>query len=218
MSSAPSRPPAAARSTVGAAALLAAGGVVIDDGFLSQAEIEGLRESAGARQARGEFRAARIGPPLKLERRSEVRGDSICWLESPLTDVEQSLIERLEQLRLELNQDALLGLFELELHYACYPPGACYARHLDQPRGRSERRVSVILYLNSDWSAADGGVLRIHAPHGPHAPHGLRDIEPLGGRLVLFSSPDCEHEVLPTGPERLSLAGWFRTRADGGCG
>ncbi|HLW24885.1 MAG TPA: 2OG-Fe(II) oxygenase [Steroidobacteraceae bacterium] len=186
---------------------LVRGEVLVCDGFLSALQVEALRASARARQSRGEFRPGRIGAPHELERRSELRGDSICWLEPPLGRAEDAVRKRLEALRLELNREGLPGLFELELHYACYPPGARYARHLDQPRGRSERRVSMVLYLNPDWSAADGGLLRMHGAEGP------RDIEPRAGRLVLFSSSDCEHEVLTTSRERLSLTGWFRARS-----
>jgi SM-20-related protein len=61
--------------------------------------------------------------------------------------------------------------------------------------------------LNEQWSAADGGALRIRADNGR-----FRDIEPLGGRLVLFLSESREHEVLVTRVPRLSLTGWFRGR------
>ena len=55
----------------------------------------------------------------------------------------------------------ILGLLDLEIHYAWYPPGAAYARHVDRPHGRSARRVSLALYLNERRSPADGGALRI---------------------------------------------------------
>ena len=60
-----------------------------------------------------------------------------------------------------LNREAFLGLFELEMHYAWYPPGAGYARHIDQPHGSGQRRVSLVLYLNRRWRAGDGGELKI---------------------------------------------------------
>ena len=114
----------------------------------------------------------------------------------------------LEQLRLALNRQATLGLFDLEMHYARYQAGAGYARHVDQPQGRDQRRVSAVLYLNSGWDLAHGGSLRIFG--GACA---LRDIAPVGGRLVCFLSAGLEHEVLPSLRTRWSLTGWFRTRA-----
>jgi SM-20-related protein len=113
----------------------------------------------------------------------------------------------LEGLRLELNREAYLGLFELELHYALYPPGAGYERHLDQPQGTTQRKVSLVLYLNDGWGPGDGGALRMH-----EARNQALDIEPVGGRLVCFLTSGREHQVLPARRERLSISGWFRGR------
>jgi SM-20-related protein len=155
----------------------------------------------------GSIPGARIGGDRGLQRREDIRGDSICWITPPLLPAEAVLLEQLEQLRLELNREALLGLFELELHYAWYPPGAGYARHVDQPHGRTQRQVSLVLYLNENWTPAAGGELRIFDAAGCH-----RDIEPRAGRLVHFLTPEREHAVLPTQTDRLSISGWFRTR------
>jgi SM-20-related protein len=92
------------------------------------------------------------------------------------------------------------------MHYAWYPPGAGYARHVDQLQGREDRVVSVVLYLNESWVPVDGGQLRLF--DGQLA----RDVEPLAGRLVGFVTAGREHAVLPTRKERLSLTGWFRRR------
>lgn len=186
---------------------LRADGIAVGDGFLPPCEVHALAECAASRRARGEFAEARIGADRSLQRREDVRGDHICWLAEASYPAESEVLRALEQLRLRLNEGAYLGLFDLDIHYAWYPPGAAYARHVDQPRGRTQRRVSVVLYLSERWSPSDGGVLRIHAGDG-----GFRDIEPVGGRLVLFLSESCEHEVLCTRVPRLSLTGWFRGR------
>jgi SM-20-related protein len=210
------------------------GGVSVRDRFLTPAQIRALAECARLRRARGDFDAARIGSERSLQRREDIRGDATCWIVPPLSPAEQMLLEELERLRLELNREALLGLFELELHYAWYPPGAGYARHVDQPQGRAQRRVSLVLYLNENWTPGAGGELRIFdaagggrdgadsAAHGrcDSAGHGrpdmpterYRDIEPIAGRLVCFLTPGREHAVLPTQRDRLSISGWFRTR------
>jgi SM-20-related protein len=182
-------------------------GVSIRDQFLAPAQIRSLVECAHLRRARLGFEPARIGSDRGLQRREEIRGDSICWITPPLLPAEKVLLERLEHLRLEFNREALLGLFELELHYSWYPPGAGYARHVDQPRGSTQRQVSLILYLNESWTPAAGGELRIFDAAGSH-----RDIEPIAGRLVHFLTPGREHAVLPTLNDRLSISGWFRTR------
>jgi SM-20-related protein len=182
-------------------------GISIRDQFLAPAQIRSLVECAQLRRARGEFDAARIGGNRSLQRREEIRGDSTCWITAPLLPAEQVLLEELERLRLALNREALLGLFELELHYAFYPPGAAYARHIDQPQGRAQRQVSLVLYLNEGWTPAVGGELRIF-----DTADGYRDIEPIAGRLVSFLTPGREHAVLPTQSDRLSVSGWFRAR------
>lgn len=181
-------------------------GVAVKDGFLSQNGIRRLTDCAELRHARGGFTAARIGGHRQLHR-PEIRGDSICWLDAPLQDAEQTLLDDLEVLRLELNREGLLGLFDLELHYARYPPGAGYARHVDQPRGSGGRRVSLIVYLNEGWRPQDGGELRVFDPAGGH-----RDIAPAGGRLVCFMTDGLEHAVQSTRRDRLSVTGWFRHR------
>jgi len=184
-------------------------GISVRDQFLTTSQIRALADCARLRRARGDFEAARIGSDRSLQRREDIRGDSTCWITPPLWPAEQALLGELERLRLELNRESLLGLFELELHYAWYPPGAGYARHVDQPQGHVQRRVSLVLYLNEDWTPEAGGELRIF-----DAADGHRDIAPVAGRLVCFLTPGREHAVLPTQRDRLSISGWFRARAD----
>jgi SM-20-related protein len=192
---------------VGIDAALTIHGIAVRDQFLTPVHTRALIDCAHQRRARGDFAAARIGSGQSVQRRADIRGDSTCWIQPPLLAPEQTLLEELERLRLDLNREALLGLFELELHYAWYPTGAGYARHVDQPQGRGQRRVSLVLYLNESWTSAAGGELRLFDAAGGH-----RDIEPVAGRLVYFLTPGREHEVLPTQRDRLSITGWFRTR------
>lgn len=190
-----------------AAADLRTSGIFIRDQFAADAEVAAVRECLRARAARGDFTPARIGGHGAEQRRDDIRGDFTCWLREPLLPAERLLWQRLEALRLELNRDAYLGLFELELHYARYPPGAAYGRHVDQAQGSAQRTLSLVLYLNHAWQAADGGVLRIHGASGDFV-----DVEPIFGRLVCFLTRGREHEVLQARSERLSISGWFRGR------
>jgi SM-20-related protein len=169
--------------------------------------VQALLSCLHARRGQGAFHAARVGKALTLRHDAGVRGDLTCWLEEPLFAAERELLDGLEQLRLALNRELYLGLFDLELHYAWYPPGAGYERHVDQPQGGTTRQLSLVLYLNETWSAAAGGELRIFDRDG-----GYRDIAPQGGRLVCFRTPQREHGVLPASRDRFSLSGWFRTR------
>jgi SM-20-related protein len=185
-------------------------GIAVRDHYLQPLQVRALLDCLRERQARGEFASARVGTGRTLQRDTAVRGDRTCWLCEPLLAAEQSLLSEFEQLRLQLNRDLYLGLFELEAHYAWYPPGAGYARHVDQPHGRSDRRVSLILYLNENWDTRAGGELQMF-----DAGIDRRQIEPLAGRLVCFLAAGREHAVLPARRDRFSVTAWFRGRSAG---
>jgi SM-20-related protein len=196
-----------AKAAVSVGAELRGAGVIICDQFAMPAQIRSLRDCAESRRSQGEFAPARIGGRAASQRREDVRGDSTCWLQEPLYPAERGLLEQFEELRLQLNRDAFLGLFDLEMHYAWYPPGAGYNRHVDQPQGRAQRLVSLVLYLNLDWDPLAGGLLRIY-----DAAERTLDIEPIAGRLVCFLTAGREHAVLPASRDRFSISGWFRAR------
>jgi SM-20-related protein len=115
----------------------------------------------------------------------------------------------MESLRQALNRDLFLGLEDFESHFALYPPGAFYVRHLDRFRDNDRRTVSTVLYLNEGWLPQHGGQLRMYLKDGVE-----HDVQPVGGSLVVFLSGDVPHEVLPASRERLSLTGWFRRRGE----
>jgi SM-20-related protein len=174
--------------------------------FFGAAEWAPLQERARRAWSAGELQQAGVGQGADRLVRPEVRGDWIGWLD-PGEDALGAYLVRMEELRLELNRSAYLGLFEFETHFAVYPPGAAYTRHADRFARDARRVLSTVLYLNADWEPTDGGALRIHLADGAHV-----DIEPRGGTLVVFAS-ELEHEVLPARRERFSLAGWFKRRA-----
>ena len=181
---------------------------VIDE-FLPHKTVVRLRTCADLRSIRGEFKAAAIGSANNRQRRADIRGDFTCWLQEPLYPAEREALALLEHLRLELNRRLFLGLLDVEIHYASYPPGAAYARHVDQPEGTHQRRVSFALYLNLEWDSQAGGELRLHENE-----RAVADIEPRGGRLTCFLTDGRVHEVLPAKRVRMSLTGWFRARAE----
>ena len=103
---------------------LRADGISVSDGFVPMSAVRALADCAALRRSRGEFLGARIGADSSLQRREDVRGDLICWLAGEQFPAETQLLAALEQLRLGLNERAYLGLVDLEVHYAWYPPGA----------------------------------------------------------------------------------------------
>lgn len=147
--------------------------------------------------------------------RDQVRSDSVYWVESGsrVTPVQAALLSRIEALRQVLNRTLFLGLREFSGHYAVYPPGGFYRRHLDCFQGNSGRRVSVVIYLNSDWRESDGGCLRIYHARPPFdskdGVNDFDDVAPRAGTLVCFMSEEKEHEVLPSQSTRKSFTGWF---------
>lgn len=89
-----------------------------------------------------------------------------------------------------------------------YPPGAFYKKHLDSFRGRSNRIVSTVLYLNSAWTTSHGGEMALFDPDDPDRE--IARIRPELGTFVCFLADRLPHEVLPTQTPRASIAGWFR--------
>ena len=136
-----------------------------------------------------------------------VRRDETRWLEPGVTP-DADFLAWMEQLRLGVNRRLFLGLFAYEAHYARYAPGAFYKKHLDAfDVGVRNRVLSTVLYLNPAWGAENGGEMVIYDDGDGGV---IEVVQPLYGRLAVFLSERCPHEVLPTGSMRYSIAGWFR--------
>ena len=119
-------------------------------------------------------------------------------------------LDLLDKLRECLNRELFLGLEDYECHFALYPPGSFYRRHLDRFRDDDRRTVTTVCYLNADWLPEHGGALRMALADDEEL-----DVLPAAGTLVVFMSADFPHEVLPASRERLSLTGWYRRRGSG---
>lgn len=185
-------------------------GYAVVDNFLPSASIEALATQARTLHHQGETRRAMTGK-TGGEKPDNIRGDFIHWVDDTNPGAtQQQYLQCMEELRSDLNQNFYLGLFDFEAHFAIYPPGAGYRRHLDQFKGDNQRQVSCVLYLNQDWQADQGGQLRLYLDESPEPQY--VDIQPEGGKLVTFLSSRFWHEVLPATRDRISLTGWFRTR------
>jgi len=188
---------------------LAEKGWSVQDAFLPAPLITALAEECRARDAVGNLAAAGIGRGDGLAVREGVRGDRIQWIEPAQSEACDRYLASLDALRRLINRTLFLGLEDFEGHFALYPPGAFYQKHLDRFRDDDRRSISAVFYLNPDWQAEQGGALRMYLPDEQ-----TLDLAPIGGRLVVFLSGDFPHEVLPASHERLSLTGWFRRRGD----
>lgn len=191
--------------------LSSTGYVVVHD-FMNADSVLALRNSLRELQAMHVMHRAGVGQGKSLVVQDEIRGDFVTWIEPEVSEgPHRQYLSRLEGLRQMVNQSLMLGLFEFEGHFACYPPGAFYRRHLDQFQNDSRRTLTCILYLNSDWRESDGGQLRLYLNDDNTSEY--IDILPTAGTLVTFLSSSFWHEVLPAKRERMSLTGWFKTRA-----
>ncbi|MDC8830760.1 2OG-Fe(II) oxygenase [Alteromonas gilva] len=158
-----------------------------------------------AQQAVG-FDPAGIGRNQQYQQNEFVRTDEICWIQGNAA-VTAAWLNWMDCLKSYLNTRLFLGLFSYESHFAHYPPGSFYKRHFDAFQGQSNRVLSTVFYLNSDWGHNDGGELVIYPPD--NQPDSI-NVTPLAGTLVIFLSEEFPHEVLPAKRDRFSIAGWFR--------
>lgn len=153
-----------------------------------------------------QFDLGGIGREQDFHTNEFVRTDQIQWLESN-RNFAQGYFAWIEELRLRLNRQLFLGLFDYECMFAHYPEGAFYKRHLDAFRGSTNRRLTTVLYLNPQWNSEDGGELLIYRKREKTP---IETVIPEFGTLVVFLSEVFPHEVLPANKSRFSLTGWYR--------
>ena len=180
---------------------LADKGYAVIDNFVPMAEVQAILDLGLFNE--NDLKKAGIGRGNK-QINEAIRGDFIQWINKEQTpDSIKNYTDKLDALRLFLNQSLYLSLKDYEVHLAMYPAGSFYKRHLDQFKSDDHRKLSVILYLNKDWNIDQGGQLRMFLKDGS------LDFLPIAGRLVCFRSEMIEHEVLPATRTRMSITGWM---------
>lgn len=183
---------------------------VIVDNFVDKEFQSALLTEQMQLLGQGKFRHAAVGKGGQKQVRTEIRGDEVHWMDADdLSPLQAAYWEKLEEIRKALNQRCFLGLRSFEGHFARYPIGSFYKRHLDQFQAVPHRVVTVILYLNDSWTQEEEGALRMYISQEDGSEL-IEDVLPVGGRLVIFLSGEIPHEVLPTKKERISITGWFR--------
>ncbi len=175
--------------------------------WLSERLLSDLQDEALHHVASGELSSASTGHGAGRHV-GTLRGDSTLWLDDARCGAaSKQLLAELDVLRVLLSRHLMLGLAEIDAHFAQFPAGVGYSRHRDRFRDDDTRVLSLVCYLNRPWPEDAGGALRLHLPNGPC------DIAPRMGTTVMFLSEQIEHEVLPATQPRLSIAAWFRRRA-----
>lgn len=226
---------------------------VIIPNFLTESQQDALRADVQALRQKQQFNVAKIGQDDTNRLNTAVRVAETCFWGPGISDKEYTNQAR-QQLHGILNQHVRQDLMTLmhshngsgkdsldagltELLYAYYPTGGFYRTHTDALPGSASalRKYSLLLYLNQEWTEADGGQLRMyvggsdksgsggeeqnanqkHGDNHPPSDYSYHDVLPTGGTLVLFDSAAIPHEVLDTQRERLAVVGWYNRPVDG---
>jgi SM-20-related protein len=183
---------------------LADQGYAMVDQFLSQSEVDAILLEEEFISGVSHFKKAGIGDSRSLKIQETIRGDYIKWLDKESSpDSIKIYLHRLQALTHHLNQALFLSLKDIEVHLAMYPVGTFYKRHLDQFKKNDHRRLSVVCYLNRNWTDQAGGQLRMYVNDQ------IIDVLPTAGKLICFRSDLIEHEVLPATRDRFSITGWM---------
>lgn len=184
---------------------------IVED-FFDVSEVEELRNSLLEKYEDDNFKKAAIGNRTNEVIAKSIRGDFILWLnEAEAAAAEKAFFRKINDFINYLNKTCFLGILQKEFHYALYPEGTFYKRHLDTFQNDDRRKLSLVCYLNDqDWKPEYGGELVIYKEeNGVEKPI---TIYPFPGRVVIFESQVLEHEVKPVKTERLSITGWLKTR------
>ena len=191
---------------------LVSNGYLILDHALPELLLQGLLKYFKELQE-DQFKSAGIGRRSDFQRQDEIRSDKIHWITAN-TEATAEFLQCMESVRLGINRRLFMGVSDYESHFAHYPVGAFYKKHVDafrthkiSPQTNSNRVLSTVLYLNETWQRDNGGELVLYAEDGEQV---LKKVLPEFGRLVIFLSEKFPHEVLPANRERKSIAGWFR--------
>lgn len=185
----------------------------VTDTFFTVVEIDLLRTNLLIKQASINFKKAAVGPLSNEQIVEEVRGDFILWMdESSADQIEKMYFSKINNFIHYINRTCYLGIQEGEFHYACYPAGTFYKRHLDVFHTDTRRTLSVVLYLNiPDWQPDYGGALALFLTD-TEGREKKELVHALPGRLVIFDSKEIEHEVQMVYKPRYSITGWLKTR------
>lgn len=182
------------------------------ENFFDLAEVELLRNSLLEKYEEDNFKKAAIGNKVNEVIEKTIRGDFILWLnEATAGTAERTFFRKINSFTNYLNKTCFLGILHKEFHYALYPEGTFYRRHLDTFQNDDRRKLSLVCYLNEqDWKPEYGGELVLYTNENGQEIEKI--LYPFPGRVVIFESQILEHQVKPVKTDRLSITGWLKTR------
>lgn len=177
----------------------------IDPHFMSKSLSDGLQQNILQLQKDQLMTVAGIGNEEVKDQHQKMRGDKIYWMDkSHSNQYEQEFLQLAEDFIERLNNTCYTGINGYEFHYAVYEEGSFYKRHRDQFQNDSNRKFSLINYLNNNWREEDGGQLLVYQNEE------TQTIEPHAQTAVFFKSDEMEHEVSKANRSRMSIAGWLK--------
>lgn len=183
-------------------------GYCLIEQFLNPTIYSLLCNRAKTLHQQGLYRSAKIGREIQAHHNQLIRGDSIFWLDEYMKDDGiQCFLKKLNLIGDYLNRTLFLSLKEFEAHFAAYPAGTFYKKHVDQFNNSTSRKISCVYYLNEQWHSSWGGELILYDKHDKL----IKKITPQGNAFICFNS-ELPHEVAMTHHLRLSLAGWLKTK------
>jgi SM-20-related protein len=177
----------------------------VDINFLSEDLSNGLQENIRHLQADDLMTYAGVGNETIMDTKQQMRGDKIYWMDkSHDNEFEQAFLHQVESFIERLNSTCYTGINGYEFHYAVYGQGTGYKRHKDQFKNDSNRKYSLINYLNNNWLEIDGGQLLVYTNED------TQTIQPQSQTAVFFKSDEMEHEVVKANRNRMSITGWLK--------
>ena len=182
--------------------------------FLPDDLAAALRAEIFARDAEQELAMAGIGREDAFQLDRSVRLTRISWMDGS-SAAQRAFFDWAEQLRQSLNRTLLIGLFDFESCFAVYPEGGFYDRHLDSFEGARNRVMSLVVYLNEDWTEEQGGALVIWPERAGETDAPAVRLLPLGSGVAFMLSETVPHAVEVTRARRYAIAGWWRVNQSG---
>ena len=177
----------------------------IDHQFLNEKLCSGLQQNIQQLQSDDLMTAAGIGNEKIKDSQQKMRGDKIYWMDKSHDNIyEQEFLQQVENFIDYLNRTCYTGINGYEFHYAVYEEGSFYKRHKDQFKNDSNRKYSLINYLNKNWLEEDGGQLVVYQNET------AQKIQPQSQTSVFFKSDEMEHEVTKANRSRMSITGWLK--------
>jgi len=177
----------------------------VDANFLTDALSQGLQQNIRQLQSDNLMVAAGIGNSDVKDAQQKMRSDTIYWMDKSHDNIfEQEFLHQVDDFVDRLNSTCYSGINSYEFHYAVYEEGSFYKRHKDQFKTDSDRKFSLINYLNNDWLETDGGQLLVYQNDS------VQKIQPQSQKAVFFKSDEMEHEVSLSHRTRMSITGWLK--------